>query len=396
MRLKVISGHGVPVAESFVGFDGTPLYIDLDTGISYFLNDANAVTALASSVADGSVTLDKLGGTITTAGKALLDDADAAAQRSTLGAAASSHAHVISDSTGLQTALDGKAASSHAHAQSDVTNLATDLAGKAASSHTHAQGDITSLTSDLAGKAATSHNHAASDVNSGTIATAQLGSGTANSSSYLRGDQTWATIAGGGDVTGPVSSVDGELALFSSTTGKVIKRASATGLLKAASGVLSAAAAGTDYARPLVLVATLAGDQATGANVTPVTLTGLVFSYEANAKYRIWFMGRVAPTAATTGCGFQFDLSSAVTSIDVQFFHQLANTGTQSGGHSIADDASVGVSSGMPGTSTYPVTGHGLLITTGNTGTAQLRFRSETTAVTTCKAGMTLVVERIA
>jgi hypothetical protein len=107
-------------------------------------------------------------------------------------------------------------------------------------------------------------------------------------------------------------------------------------------------------------------------------------------------MGRVAPTAATTGCGFQFDLSSAVTSINVQFHHQLANTGTLSGGHSIADDASVGVSSGMPGTSTYPVVGNGLLITTSNTGTAQLRFRSETTAVTTCMAGMTLVVEKIA
>jgi len=144
------------------------------------------------------------------------------------------------------------------------------------------------------------------------------------------------------------------------------------------------------------LVATLASDQATGANVTPVTLSGLVFSYEANSKYRIWFMGRVQPTAATTGCGFQFDLSSAVTSIDVVFNHQLANTGTMSGGHSIADDASVGVSSGMPGTSTYPVRGDGLLRTGANAGTAQLRFRSETTAVTTAKAGLTLVVEKIA
>lgn len=143
-------------------------------------------------------------------------------------------------------------------------------------------------------------------------------------------------------------------------------------------------------------VATLAGDQATGANVTPVTLTGLVFSYEANSKYRIWFMGRVQPTAATTGCGFQFDLSSAVTAINVLFFHQLANAGTLSGGHSIADDASVGVSSGMPGTSTYPVIGHGLLVTGANAGTAQLRFRSETTAVTTAKAGLTLVVEKLA
>lgn len=144
------------------------------------------------------------------------------------------------------------------------------------------------------------------------------------------------------------------------------------------------------------LVATLASDQATGADTTPVTLTGLVFNYEANSKYRVWFMGRVAPTAATTGCGFQFDLSSAVTAIDVLFYHQLDNSGTLSGGHSIADDASVGVSSGMPGTSTYPIHGSGLLVTGANTGTAQLRFRSETTAVTTAKAGLTLVVEKIA
>jgi len=36
------------------------------------------------------------------------------------------------------------------------------------------------------------HNHAASEVTSGTLATARLGSGTANSSSFLRGDQAWA------------------------------------------------------------------------------------------------------------------------------------------------------------------------------------------------------------
>lgn len=39
--------------------------------------------------------------------------------------------------------------------------------------------------------AAASHNHAASEITSGTVATARLGSGTANSTTYLRGDQTW-------------------------------------------------------------------------------------------------------------------------------------------------------------------------------------------------------------
>jgi hypothetical protein len=248
--------------------------------------------------------------------------------------------------------------------------------------------------------------------------------GTPSSTTFLRGDNTWAVPTGGsGDVTGQASSVDSEIALFSGTTGKVIKRATNTGILKASSGVIATATSGTDYApatsgtgilkgngsggfstaTPITdylpgytVVATLASDQATGANTTPVTLTGLVFTYEANSKYLIECMALVQPTAATTGCGFQFDLSSAVTSIWVQFDHQLANTGTLSGGHSIADDASVGVSSGMPGTSTYPVRVHGLLITTSNTGTAQLRFRSETTAVTTCKAGTTLIVRKIA
>lgn len=48
----------------------------------------------------------------------------------------------------------------------------------------------------------------------------------------------------------PSSSVDSEIALFSSTTGKVLKRDSTTGMLKASSGVLAAASAGTDYVSP--------------------------------------------------------------------------------------------------------------------------------------------------
>lgn len=59
-----------------------------------------------------------------------------------------------------------------------------------------------------------------------------------------------ALAAVGGNVVGQASSVDSEIALFSGTGGKTIKRASTTGLLKAASGVIAAASAGTDYVTP--------------------------------------------------------------------------------------------------------------------------------------------------
>ena len=51
-----------------------------------------------------------------------------------------------------------------------------------------------------------------------------------------------AASGGTGDVVGPAASVDGEIALFDATTGKLLKRATGTGPAKVTSGVLSAAA----------------------------------------------------------------------------------------------------------------------------------------------------------
>lgn len=64
---------------------------------------------------------------------------------------------------------------------------------------------------------------------------------------------TWdedSTGSGSGDVVGPSSSVDGEAVLFNSTTGKLIKRSTLTGVIKQTSGVSSVATPGTDYTTP--------------------------------------------------------------------------------------------------------------------------------------------------
>ena len=61
------------------------------------------------------------------------------------------------------------------------------------------EGPETFTNKTLSGASNTITNLNAANLTSGTVPTARLGTGTASSSTFLRGDNTWQTIAGGGD-----------------------------------------------------------------------------------------------------------------------------------------------------------------------------------------------------
>jgi hypothetical protein len=136
----------------------------------------------------GAINTTKLGGDITAVGKALLDDATAADQRTTLG---------------LGTAAVNSAASFEAAGNVAAhSGLTSGVHGITAFGATLVDDANAAAARTTLGLATVASSASASDLTAGTVATARLGSGTANSTTFLRGDQTWAAPAGGSAASG--------------------------------------------------------------------------------------------------------------------------------------------------------------------------------------------------
>lgn len=121
---------------------------------------------------------------LTSAGRAIIDDADAAAQRATLGLGTAA----------LSATGDFDAAGSAAAAQASAVQRANHTG-------TQAVGTITGL-------ATIATSGSASDLSAGTVATARLGTGAVGAGlKYLADDQTYKTVAAGSSTVDVVSNI---------------------------------------------------------------------------------------------------------------------------------------------------------------------------------------------
>ena len=327
----------------------------------------------------------------------------------------------LSDQTDLQTALNGKA-SSLGPDDNYVTDAEKTVIGNTSGTNT---GD--NATNSQYSGLVTNATHTGDATGSAALTVVKiqgkdfpaLGAGDDQKyPKYVSASNAFVmtAIAGGGDVTGDdVSTTTQNIVAYSGTGGKNITELTGTqgdvlyhngtNWAKLGAGTVGqylktgGAGANPSWGYGAVIHSSKsAGATTTAANTTPVSVTDAVFSYVASAVYRIWVMGMLNSSVATTGGAMQFDLSSAVTAINVIGGNLLASSGTWTGFASVADDTTLGTgTSGVPaGPVDVPMFCHGLLVTGANTGTCQLRFRSENNVITELMAGVVMVVERVA
>jgi hypothetical protein len=167
-------------------------------------------------------------------------------------------------------------------------------------------------------------------------------------------------IAGKGDAsTNTATSVDGEVALFSLTAGKTLKRATGSGIAKLTSGVLGTATAGTDYVAPGGALGTPASGTLTSCTGLPIS--GLTASTSTAIGVGSIELGNAADTTLTRsaagvlaveGVTVPLNATTSVhTASSIELGHATDTTITRTGAGAIAvEGVAVLLSGGALGT----------------------------------------------
>ena len=191
------------------------------TGTS-FSGDGSAITAINAS----AITTGTLDNARTSAASA--NGASTIVLRDANGSFAG---NVITGTTGTFTAVSGNGVALTAINASNISSgtianahtTASDANGASTIVTRDANGSFTANIITANGSAISAIN--ASNISSGTVATARLGTGTANATTFLRGDQTYATPASGTTITDDTTTNDTRYVLLTSATSGSISAA---------------------------------------------------------------------------------------------------------------------------------------------------------------------------
>ena len=180
--------------------------------------DGSGVLTAAGGYTLPNATTSTLGGVIIGTGLAVASGTASVAYGTSSSTACAGNDSRLTDSRAPSGAAGGSLAGTFPNPTLSATTVTAAAYGSASSVATFtvgADGRLTAAASTaiaiasgaVSGLAAIATSGSAADLSAGTVPTARLGSGTASSSTYLRGDQTWATVSGGvsdgdkGDIT---------------------------------------------------------------------------------------------------------------------------------------------------------------------------------------------------
>lgn len=153
--------------------------------------------------------------------------------------------------------------------------------------------------------------------------------GTASNTTFLRGDGNWTSVSGVGDAsTNTSTSVDGEIAVFSGTAGKTLRRATGSGIATITAGVLGTVTAPTGAIVGTTDSQTLTNKTLTEPQINNYTEGVVAIGTVTTSSTLSLANGTVltATLTASTACTFTMPTAVAGKSFTL-FLKQAASTG---------------------------------------------------------------------